>query len=113
MTDKPYEFDIFLSYKSLDSAWVENLRLGLQQRGIKVWLDKHQIRPGDLFVRALEHGLDSSRCVGMVVTPESLSSGWVEEEYSRAVALSATKRLKLIPILLRDAESPGFLAGRR
>ena len=105
-------FDIFLSYKSEDFAWVSQLRTDLQKRGAKVWLDHSEIRPGDLFAAALEDGLESSQTVGLVVTPESLASGWVREEYYRALSLTKQKGLLLIPLILRDAELPGFLSGR-
>lgn len=108
-----YKFDVFLSYKSQDHNWVERLKESLQLRGIRVWLDKDQIRPGDKFVRALENGLETSRAMALVVTPESLSSGWVDDEYSKAVSLSNQGQLQLIPILFRDAKIPGFLSNRQ
>jgi len=107
------QFDVFLSYKSDDHQWVESLKTALQARGVRVWLDKDQIRPGDRFVRALEGGLETSRSVALVATPESISSGWVEDEYSRALSLSNQGQLKLIPLLLRDARLPGFLSNRQ
>src|SRR5678815_2948406 len=63
--------------------------------------------------RALEDGLATSRAVGLVVTPKSVTSGWVREEYYRALSLSQDRGLQLIPLLLEDAELPGFLAGRQ
>jgi len=107
-------FDVFISYKSIDKHWVARLRDELQQRGLKVWLDQDQIRPGDLFVDALENGLESSRSVALIVSPEAMASGWVREEYSRALSLaqSSDQPLQLIPVLLRDSELPGFLANR-
>jgi hypothetical protein len=106
-------FDIFLSYKSDDSEWVEQLRDSLQKRGVRVWLDRDQIRPGDIFAAALEKGLETSRAVALVVTPESVSSGWVKEEYYRALSLTKKSGLQLIPVLLRDAELPAFLESRQ
>lgn len=106
------KYDIFLSYKSDDSAWTERLRDDLRKRGVKVWLDKHEIRPGDLFAEALEKGLESSRSVGLIVTEKSLASGWVKEEYYRALSLSKAHDRPLIPILLENASLPGFLASR-
>jgi hypothetical protein len=99
-------FDVFLSYKSEDSEWVERLKNELQKRGVYVWLDKDQIRPGDIFAEALENGLATSRAVGLVVTPASVSSGWVREEYFRALSLTKKSGLQLIPILLKDTEMP-------
>jgi hypothetical protein len=106
-------FDIFLSYKSEDSEWVERLKNDLQKRGVYVWLDKDQIRPGDIFAKALGKGLATSRTVGLVVTPASVSSGWVEEEYYRALSLTKKTGLQLIPILLKDAEMLEFSESRQ
>src|SRR6266849_1869416 len=107
------KFDIFLSYWSGDSDWVNHLRHELQNRGVQVWLDNEQIRPGDIFARDLESGLDSSRSVGLVITQKSMESRWVEEEYYRALSLTNKQNLQLIPILVGDAKRPGFLANRQ
>jgi hypothetical protein len=107
------QFDVFLSYKSDDHVWVQGLKRALQARGVRVWLDQDQIRPGDRFVGALERGLESSRSVALVATPASISSGWVEDEYARALTLSNLGQLQLIPLLLRDALLPGFLSNRQ
>ncbi len=107
----PQDFDVFISYSSADNTWVQNLRTALTVKGIRVWLDKDQIRPGDLFVDALETGISSARCVALVVSPNSTHSGWVKEEYHRALVLH--EQVRLIPILLRDAELPGFLTSRK
>lgn len=108
-----HERDVFLSYKSDDHEWVNRLKNALQLRGVRVWLDKDEIRPGDKFVRALESGLETSKSVALIATPQSLSSGWVEDEYSRAIALANQGQLRLIPVLLRDAKLPGFLSNRQ
>jgi hypothetical protein len=108
------EFDVFLSHHSGDKPWVIALKAALVERGVKVWLDQDEIRPGDLFIDALEHGIQVSRCVAVVVSPESLKSAWVKEEYQRALVLSNSLRreLRIIPCVLRNAELPGFLASR-
>lgn len=108
-------FDVFLSYSSGDAAWVVQLKSALSNKGLRVWLDKEQIRPGDLFIGALEKGIESSECVVIVVSPGALRSHWVEEEYNRAltVANSRERRLRLIPVLLQETELPGFLGSRQ
>jgi len=47
-------------------------------------------------------------------TGEALASGWVAEEYARAVSLAQNKQraLQLMPVILRDAAVPGFLQRR-
>jgi SAM-dependent methyltransferase len=108
-------YDVFLSYKSCDSDWVEVLKNALVKAGIKVWLDKDNIRPGDLFVDALEKGLEASKTIIIVVSPEAINSGWVKEEYCRAVVLTVEgeQSRRIIPVLLRNAELPGFLKTRQ
>ena len=108
-----HRFDVFLSYKSEDHAWVERLKSALIARGVTVWLDKDQIRPGDRFVTAIESGLETSNALALIVTPECLKSGWVLDEYSRALALSNDGTIRLIPLILRNAQLPGFLSNRQ
>jgi tetratricopeptide (TPR) repeat protein len=107
-------FDVFLSHSSVDKPWAIQLKDALQRYGVSVWLDRDEIRPGDLFVKALEAGLEQSRAVALIVSPEAVASGWVEEEYARAMFLAQNKQraLRLIPVLLRDATLPGFLQNR-
>src|SRR4029453_7148076 len=104
-------FDVFLSHSSVDNPWVIQLKDALQRYGVSVWLDRDEIRPGDLFVKALETGLEQSRAVALIVSPEAIASGWVEEEYARAMSLAQHKQrpLQLILVLLRDATVPSFL----
>jgi hypothetical protein len=105
-------FDIFLSYRSTDGVEAETLRDALEARGARVWLDKDQIRPGDLFAEALENGLATSRSVGLIATPESIASNWVKNEYYRALSLSTAGELQLIALLFGPAQLPGFLKDR-
>lgn len=107
-------FDVFISYSHFDRAWADRLRLALEQRGLAVWFDEHNIRPGDLFAKSLEQGLRESRAVALVVSQEALSSAWVEEEYYRALSLvNSSSQLRLIPLLLGQAQLPGFLSSRQ
>lgn len=108
------KFDIFISHNSVDKPWVIKLKVALENQNIKVWLDKDEIRPGDLFAQALEDGIEVSKTVALIVSPESMESGWVKEEYYRALSLANAKKqpLRIIPIILRTAELPGFLSSR-
>lgn len=107
-------YDVFVSYHSGDGEWVTALVADLKSRGVTVWLDRDQIRPGDLFIRNLEGALAKVRCVVVVVSPGSLRSAWVQEEFHRTLTLINTGvgERRLIPILIDDAEPPGFLANR-
>ena len=106
------EFDVFLSHNSQDKPWVIDLKNALITYHIKVWLDQDEIRPGDLFVTALEKGITECRAVALIISPKAMMSNWVKEEYHRALSLATNGLLQLIPVLYKDAELPGFLSNR-
>jgi hypothetical protein len=101
-------FDVFLSYHSGDGEWVALLENRLAEAGIRVWLDSEQIRPGDRFPGALARAIDQVGSVVVVLSPGSVASPWVEEEYNLALA----KRRRVIAALIEQVEPPGFLHGR-
>ena len=108
------DFDVFLSHNSIDKPWVIQLKDDLIRYGLRVWLDKDEIRPGDLFAEALEAALENCRAIALIISPQAMDSGWVKEEYYRAVSLSKGNQLplQLIPVILREAEVPGFIKSR-
>jgi formylglycine-generating enzyme required for sulfatase activity len=108
-------FDVFLSYHSLDRPAVLRVKDALQAHGLKVWLDQDQIRPGDLFVGALEEGLQSSKAVAFFISPGAMKSGWLREEYSRALVLanSSQDNVRLVPVILRHSPMPAFITTRQ
>ena len=108
-------YDVFLSYSHCDSEFATRLKSALIAQNIRVWLDKDEIRPGDWFAQALEHGINSSKCIAFLVSKQAVVSTWVNEEYYRALTLCNKKgvTLRLIPVLVDDAELPDFLSSRQ
>lgn len=47
-------FDVFLSHNSKDKPAVRTLGTALKQRGLSVWLDEWELRPGTLWQNAPE-----------------------------------------------------------
>lgn len=110
-SEQQAQFDVFLSYNELDKAWVSQLKDDLWRYGVTVWLDRDEIRPGDLSGKAREQALDDCRAVALIISCQALDSGWIEEEYYRSLA--PTKRsVQTIPVILGEAELPGFLQSR-
>jgi hypothetical protein len=101
-------FDAFLSYHSGDADWVATLKAALESKGVRVWIDSEQVRPGDLFPGALARAIGAVQCVVLVLSPGSVASTWVEEEFNLALA----RRCRVIGVLIDDVEPPGFLEGR-
>ncbi|MFL6229955.1 MAG: toll/interleukin-1 receptor domain-containing protein, partial [Pyrinomonadaceae bacterium] len=52
----------------------------LQGRGIRCWLDEHQILPGDVIYEAVDRGIRLWDKVLLCCSKESLASWWVENE---------------------------------
>jgi hypothetical protein len=109
------DFDVFLSYGSTDAETARKLKMALEKLHISVWMDQAQIAPGQVFARALEQGVASSSGVVFLISPESATSKWVQEEYYSALTLanSSTRQIHIIPVRLRDPRLPPFLASRQ
>ncbi|MBV8818767.1 MAG: glycosyltransferase [Acidobacteriaceae bacterium] len=107
-------FDVFLSYNKTDEGWTKKLKSALVSRNLRVWLACDEIGAGELFPSAIEEGMLNSGAVVLIVSPESLASKWVEQEYNSALTLSNKRghELPIIPVILRTAELPPFLESR-
>jgi hypothetical protein len=106
-------FDVFLSYNQTDESWVARLRSALADLGFRAFMARHDINAGEQFPAALERSLERSAAVAFVISPESISSKWVETEYNSALVLSNKNGTPIIPLLLRTADLPAFLSSRQ
>jgi TIR domain len=71
---------VFISYSRKDStAFVDELVLGLEDRGFTPILDRHDIKPGEPWEARLGGLIEQSDTVVFVVSPEAVKSercGW-------------------------------------
>lgn len=78
---------VFVSYRRIESrATALQLHDLLTSRGFDVFLDTHDIRPGEPFQDVLWHRLVDSDVVIMLDTPTYFDSRWTREEIGRARA---------------------------
>ncbi|MET3414046.1 toll/interleukin-1 receptor domain-containing protein [Methylobacterium sp. 1030] len=78
---------VFISYRRTDSrAAAHQLHDRLNARGFDVFLDTHDIRPGDPFQDVLWHRLVDSDVMVMLDTPAYFDSRWTRQELGRALA---------------------------
>jgi len=57
--------------------------------------------------------IDEMDYFGIVLSPRSVASAWVEQELEQALANQmASRQVKVLPILLERCEIPGFLRGK-
>lgn len=101
---------IFLSHNHKDKPFVRRLAANLTAEGVKVWLDEAEIKVGDSLIRKISSGIYEMDYLGAVLSPDSVKSTWVQEELEQALHIQISEAyVKVLPILLRDCEMPGFL----
>jgi hypothetical protein len=95
--DTAHQYDVFLSYSSVNSSEASQISDALKHSGRKVFLAEKSIQPGHDFAEEIRRSLKGSREVWLLVSPSSLNSEWVTTEWGAAWALEK----KIIPILFR------------
>lgn len=95
----PDLFDVFLSHNSQDKPVVEEIGDRLKSRGLRVWLDKWELRPGFPWQEGLEEGVRVSRAVAVCVGAGGLGA-WQEPEMRAFIARSRREQVPVIPVLL-------------
>jgi hypothetical protein len=106
-----FEYDAFISYSSKDKSTVHTLAQRLKNDGVRVWLDKWAIKPGDSIPIQIQIGLKKSRTVLMFMSPAYFDSEWGWMEHITQLFRDPTNRnRRLIPIMITDCEPPDIIA---
>jgi len=104
---------LFLSHTHDDKPFVRKLATDLEAHGIRYWLDEAEIKVGESLIEKIRQGLDSVDFVAAVLSPSSIVSPWVQRELDVAMNQEiAGRQVKVLPILYRQCELPGFLLGK-
>jgi hypothetical protein len=92
---------------------VRRLGADLAALGARVWIDEAELKIGDSLIRAVSSAIDEMEFLAVVLSPEAVASAWVQQELEQAMSNQLTeKRVKLLPLLYRTCEIPGFLRGK-
>jgi hypothetical protein len=104
------DYDVFLSHNSKDKPAVEQIATLLREKyGLKCWLDKWNLVPGEPWQEALEDALDQCRTVAVFVGVNDVSP-WENEEMRSALETRVhDKERRVIPVLLPGAPDRGHL----
>ncbi len=75
----------FISYSRQDREFAQRLHRDLEARGVRVWLDDHQVLPGDDLYDAIDRGVRMWDKVLLCCSKGSLLSPWVDFEITKAL----------------------------
>lgn len=92
----------FFSYSRSDGDFVLRLASDLRADGRAVWVDQLDIPKGARWDAEVERALKASRCVIVILSPESAQSQNVLDEASYAI----DEKIPVLPILLRPCSIP-------
>ena len=99
------QYDVFLSHNSQDKPAVERLARRLaDEAGLRPFLDRWHLVPGEPWQEALEEALDQSRTCAVFIGPGGIGP-WEHEEMRTAIEQRVADRaFRVIPVLLPGAE---------
>lgn len=110
MTVTP-EFDVFVSYNSLDHAAVERIGQALKKRHLTVFLDRWELVPGRSWPDALEGHLRQCHSAAVVLGPNGMGPWQQREHYLALDRQARDPSFGVIPVILPNADPAlGFLS---
>jgi len=97
---------IFISYSWADREIVWPLAESLRVKGLEVWIDKREIRPGDRITEQVQKALVECGDLLLMWSQSSSLSDYVRDEWNAALAYHR----RIIPCRLDGAAIPGKLS---
>jgi hypothetical protein len=77
-----------------DQSLARRIALDLQAGGIDVWRGEWEIHIGESIAQSIQRGLDAADFVAVIMTKNSIESGWVEKEWQSKIGNEAKERQK-------------------
>ncbi len=104
---------VFLSHNHADKEFVRKLARDLANHNVKCWLDEAEMKIGDSLILKIRDGIDTVDYFAVVLSPNSVKAPWVVNELDVAMNHQINgKSIKVLPIMLKECEPPGFLVGK-
>ncbi|WP_369745614.1 DUF1883 domain-containing protein [Paenarthrobacter sp. AMU7] len=92
-------WDVFVSHASEDKeAVAEPLANALREHGLRVWLDKTELRIGDSLRRKIDYGLAHSSFGVVVLSKSFFAKGWPQYELDGIIGMNVNGDQRMLPI---------------
>lgn len=100
------KWDVFICHASEDkSTFVEPLADCLRDVSVRVWYDKHILKPGDRLTEKIADGLAQCRAGCLVLSKSFIGKPWTRYEMSGLVNRFVEEDMRRIPIWLDVSRS--------
>ena len=84
--------------------------LALWDNGVRAWVDRWELKPGDSLIKQLiDEGLAKSDVLIAVLSEHSARSRWMTEEVHIAANLRIHDKIRIIPVRIAEVEIPPAL----
>ena len=103
------QWNVFLSYRSINRAWVLNLYDVLRGLEHKVFLDQCVLKVGDPLIKGLQNALSTSQAGVLIWSSATRDSEWVEREFEVLEKQATEKKgFQFVPVKLDASKLPPF-----
>lgn len=106
---------LFISHSSSDDRRVRAVVGALEHKGVKVWVDHHDLSAGGDIAGRINDGLEQSDAFLLLFSQDAAESKWVKQEWSAALSrhLESEEKFPLLIGLLDSARPPRVLQGMK
>ena len=91
---------VFISHSARDVDWARSFAQALKERGVTVWFDEFDVRPGESVREAIEAGLRSSDVLVALLDAESSSKPNIFFELGAAIGMGK----RVVAIVPKDLD---------
>ncbi len=98
--DNNYPY-IFISYAHKNMLTAQIITQNLIQTGVPIWMDRMKLIGGSAWLNEIQKGIENAQAVLLIVTPDSMKSKTVQQEYAYAIQLGKP----IIPVLAKNTSN--------
>ena len=102
------KFKLFVSYSSLDSDAVEQLKKQLSGTSIEVFIAEQSVQPCQELAATISHSINECDLFVVLWSENAKDSDWVSQE----IGIAGAHRKSILPLVLSEGLNlPGFISG--